>query len=131
MAKTCVVSVDSILDWGGGGCTLQSKGNFFYSTTIANSTMDSSVKTMEDGVVDSLPNRNAQPLKVSSSFLLKAKSTTKTHRPGSFGDSRSLRKLYNIPSSSSLSRVVKVFLRTIISFLYLICNLLSWTCIEI
>ena len=125
MVGTCVASVDSVLDCGGGGYTLQSKGNFLYSAATANSTMASSAKTMEDGVVDSPPNCKAQPLRVSSLSPLKAKSTTKMHCQGSFGDSRSSRKLYNIPSSSSPSGVVKVLLRNSISFLYLICNLLS------
>ena len=123
--------MDSVLDCGGGGFSLQSKGNFLYSAATTNSTMDSSVKTMEDGVEDSPPNRNAQPLRVSSLSPLKAKSTTQTGCLGSFGDSRSSCKLYNIPSSSSPSKVVKVFLRTSISFLYLSYYLLSWTCIEI
>ena len=131
MAGACVAYVDSVLDCRGGAYALQSKDNFLYFVATANSTMDNSTKTMEDGVVDSPPNRNAQPLRVSSLLPLKAKSTTKTHSPGSFGDSRCLCKLYNIPSSSSPSEVVKVFLRTYISFLCLICNLLSWTCIQI
>jgi hypothetical protein len=108
----CVASVDSVLDCGGGGCTLQSTGNFLYSAATANSTIDSSGKMIEDGVVDSPPNRNAQPVRVSSPSPLKAKSTTKTLCLGSYGDPRSSRKLYNIPSSSSPSGVLKVFLRT-------------------
>ena len=125
VAGACVASVDLVPDCGGGVFTIQSKGNFLYSAATANSTIDSSKKTIEDGIVDSLPNHNAQPLRVSSPSLLKAKSTTKTHCPGSFGDSRSSHKLYNIPSSSLPSGVVKVFLRTSINFLYLICSLLS------
>ena len=109
MAGACVASVDSVLDCGGGGCALQSKGNFLYSAATANSTIDSFGKTMEDGVVDSPPNRNAQPPRVSSPSPLKQKSITKTNRTGSFGDSRSSRKLYNIPSSSSPCGVMKVF----------------------
>ena len=117
MAGACVVSMDLVLDYEGGGCALQSKGDFLYSAAIANSTMENSAKTMEDGVVDSSPNRNAQPLRISSPSPLKAKLTTKTRCSGSFGDSRTLRKLYNIPSSSSFTGMVKVFLRTYISFL--------------
>jgi hypothetical protein len=131
VARACVASVDSVLDCKGWGLSFQSKGNFLYSATTTNSTMDNSAKTMEDGVVDSPPNRNAQLGRVSSPSPLKAKSTTQTRYLGSFGDSRSSRKLYNIPSSSSPSGVVKVFLRTSINFLYLSCYLLSWTCIEI
>ena len=131
MARACVASMDSILDCGGGSFVLQSKGNFLYSTAIVNSTMDNSIKMMEDGSIDSPSNRNAQPLRVNSPLLLKAKSTKKAHCLGSFGDSRSSHKIYNILSSSSPSGVVKVFLRTSISFLHLSCNLLSWTCIEI
>ena len=128
VAGAYIASMDSILDCGGRGCALQNKDNFLYSAATAISTMDTSAKTMEDGVVDSPPNCNAQPLRLNSSSQLKTKSTTKTHRPSSFGDLRSSRKFYNIPSSSLPSRAVKVFLRTSISFLYLRCNLLSWTC---
>ena len=53
MARACVASVNSVLDCGGGGFALQSKDNFLYSIAIANSTMDSSTKMMENGVVDS------------------------------------------------------------------------------
>ena len=115
----------------GGGFSLQNKGNFLYSAATVNSTMDSSAKTMEDSVVDSSPNRNAQPLRASSLSPLKAKSTTQRRCPSAFGDSRSSRKLYNILSSSSPLLAVKVFLRTSINFLYISCYLLSWMCIEI
>ena len=118
MARACIASVDSVLDCGGGGYALESKGNFFYSTATTNSTMDNSTKTLEDGVVDSPPNCNVHPLRFSSLSPLKAKSITKTRRPGSYGDSRSSRKLYNIPSSSLPCGVMKVFLMTSISFLY-------------
>ena len=124
MAGACVASLDSVLNCVDGGCGQQSKGNFLYSATTANSTMDNSAKMMEDGVVDSPPNRNALPLRVNSPSPLKTKSSTRIHRPGSFADSRSSRKLYNIPSSSLPSIVVKVILRTSIIFLNLNCNLL-------
>ena len=75
MARACVASVDSVLNCR-GDFSLQSKGNFLYSAAIANSTMDSPAKMMEDGVVDSPPNCNAQPLRVSPPSPLKAKSTT-------------------------------------------------------
>ena len=120
MAGACVASLDSVLSCGDGGCAPQSKGNFLYSAATANSTMENSAKTLEDGVVDSPPNRNALPLRVSSPSPLKTKSSTRTQRSGSFGDTRSSRKLYNIPSSSSPSRVVKVFLRTSIIFKLLV-----------
>jgi hypothetical protein len=107
----CVASVDSIVDWGGGRWdgSIQSKGNFLYSTAIANSTMDCSTKMMEDGVVESPPNRNVQPVAVSSPSPLRAKCATPTRNRHSFGDSRSSRKLYDNPSSSLLCGVVKVF----------------------
>jgi hypothetical protein len=71
--------------------------------------MDSSTETMEDAVVDSLPNHNAQPLIVSYPSPLRAKSMTSAHMLGSFGDSRSSCKLYDSPSSSMPCGVLKVF----------------------
>jgi hypothetical protein len=61
-----VASVDSVVDCTGWDCSLQSKGNFLYYAATANSTMDNSTKTMDDGVVDSPSNRNAQLVIVSS-----------------------------------------------------------------
>jgi hypothetical protein len=84
--------VDSVVDCGGWDYSLQSKGNFLYSVAIANSTMDSSTKMIEDGVVDSPPNRNAQPVIVNSPSPLRAQSTTLVRIQGSFNDSRSSHK---------------------------------------
>jgi hypothetical protein len=100
--------MDSVFDCGGGDYSLQSKGNILYSAATANSTMDSSTKIMEDGIVDSPPTRNAQPLRVISPLPLRTKSMTPTHIQGSFSNSRSSRKLHGIPSSSMPSEVVKV-----------------------
>ena len=108
MPRACVASVDSIFDCGGGDYSFQSKGNFLYSTAIANSTMDNSTKTIEDGIVDSPPTHNAQPLRVSSLSPLRTKSMTPAHTWGSFNNSRSSRKLDGIPSSSMPSKVVKI-----------------------
>jgi hypothetical protein len=102
------------VDCKGWSCSLQNKGNFFYSAAIANLTIDNLTKMMEDGVVDSPPNRNAQSVTVSSPSPLRAKSTTPASILGSFGDLRSSRKFYDIPSSSLLCRVVKVFSKTFI-----------------
>jgi hypothetical protein len=107
--KNCVASVDSIVDCKGWDGSIQSKGNFFYSAATTNSTMDCSTKMMEDGVVDSPPNRNVQPVVVSSPSPLRAKCATPTRNRHSFGDSRSSRKLYDNPLSSLLYGVVKVF----------------------
>ena len=97
------------MDCGGWDYLLQSKGNILYFVAIANSTMDSSTKMIEDVVVDSLPNCNAQPVIVNSPSLLKAKSMTLACIQGSFNDSRSFHKFYNILSSSLSYRVSKVF----------------------
>jgi hypothetical protein len=107
--RTCVASVDSVVDCGRWDCSLQSKGNFLYSAATANSTMDSSTKMIEDGVVDNPPNRTAQLVTISSPSPLRAKSTTLVRIWASFGDSRSCR---NIPSSSLSCGVAKVFSKT-------------------
>jgi hypothetical protein len=67
------------------------------------------MKTMDDGIVDSPPNRNAQLVIASSPSPLRAKSMKPARIRGSFGDSRSSCKLYDIPSSSLPSGMVKVF----------------------
>jgi hypothetical protein len=71
-----MASVDSVVDCKGWDCLLQSKGNFLYSAVTANSTMDNLTKTMDNGVVNSPPNHNAQPMTVSSLSPLRAKLTT-------------------------------------------------------
>ena len=52
VVRACVAFMDLVLNCGGEGFVLQNKGNFLYFVAIENSTMDSSMKTMEDGVVD-------------------------------------------------------------------------------
>jgi hypothetical protein len=51
----------------------RSKGNFLYSTALANSTMDYSTKVIEDGVVDSPLSRGHVPHVVGSSSPLRVK----------------------------------------------------------
>jgi hypothetical protein len=55
--------------------------------------MDKSKKMIEDGVVDSPPNRNSHPVTVNSPSPLRAKTRTMARTPGSNGDSISF---YNI-----------------------------------
>jgi hypothetical protein len=62
---------------------------------------------MEDGVVDSPPNRNVQPVAVSSPSPLRAKCAIPTRNRHSLGDPRSSRKLYDNPSSSLLCGLVE------------------------
>ena len=71
-----MASVDSVVDCGGWNYLLQSKGNFFYFAATANSTMDNSTTTKDDGVVNSPPNCNTQPMTINSLLLLRAKLTT-------------------------------------------------------
>jgi hypothetical protein len=92
--------------------------------------MDCSTKMIEDGVVDSPPNRNAQPVIVSSPLPLRTKSMTPACIRGSFGDSRSSCKFYDIPSSFLPCGVVKVFSKTFIGVWYFSCYLMTCTCIE-
>jgi hypothetical protein len=70
--------------------------------------MDNSTKVIENGVVYIPPSRIAHPLKMNSPSPLRVKTRTIACILGSNGDSRSSRKLYEIPSSIPC-RVVKVF----------------------
>ena len=54
LALPCQASADSILDYG--QYVILSTGNFLCSAPMVNSTMDFSVKPIEEGVVDSPPN---------------------------------------------------------------------------
>ena len=54
VALPCQASADSILDYE--QYVIFSTGNFLYSAPMVNSTMDFSVKPIEEGVVDSPPN---------------------------------------------------------------------------
>ena len=73
------------------------------------------MKTMDNGIVDSPSNCNAQLVIVSSPLPLRSKSTTLAHIWGSFGDSRFSCKLYDIQSSSLPYGVVKIFFKTFIA----------------
>jgi hypothetical protein len=82
--------------------------------------------------------RNVQPVIVGFPSPLRAKSTTPACMLGSFGDSRSSCRLYNIPSSrlynipsSSMSYgVLKVFSKTFTGIQYFSRYLFTRTCIE-
>ena len=68
LALPCQASADSILDYG--QYVILSTGNFLCSAPTVNSTMDFSVKHIEDGVVDSPPNSKLRlPISCSPSPL--------------------------------------------------------------
>ena len=57
--RTCIASVDSVVDCRRWYNLFQSKGNFFlYSIATTNLTMDSSTKMIEDGIAEYLFNHN-------------------------------------------------------------------------
>ena len=60
LALPCQASADSILDYG--QYVILSTGNFLCSAPTVNSTMDFSIKPIEEGVVDSPPNRKLRLL---------------------------------------------------------------------
>jgi hypothetical protein len=99
----------SVLDLGGLDYSQQSKGNFLYSTMIANSTMDYLTKVIEDSVVNSLHSRGHVPLMVNSLLPLRVKTGAVVWILNSMVDSRSLKKFYNSPSSSIPKALVKVY----------------------
>ena len=68
----CTVSVDSVMDIEAYAISQHSKGNLLYSAPTAQSTMDYSSMTVEDGVVDSPPSCGA-PLVVNSPSPLQGK----------------------------------------------------------
>ena len=68
----CTASVDSVMDIGAYAISQHSKGNLLYSAPTAQSTMDYSLKAVDNGVVDSPPSRGAS-LTVNSPSLLREK----------------------------------------------------------
>jgi hypothetical protein len=63
------------MDLEGLDYSQRSKLNFLYSAATTNSTMDYSVKVIEDDAVDSPPSRSQIPLTVSSPSPLKVTSS--------------------------------------------------------
>jgi hypothetical protein len=109
-------SMDSSLDLGGLDFFQQSKGNFLYFTTTANSIMDYLTKLIKDDVVDSLPNCNHIPHVVSPPSLIKVKSKAAARILSSIVDSRSFQKLYDSPSASIPKVLVKEYF--VLTFVY-------------
>ena len=92
VALPCQASADSILDYG--QYVILSTGNFLYSAPTVNSTMDFSVKPIEEGVVDSPPNNKLRlPISCSPSPLRPMHRRASSMSPDS-SDKRTQRKLY-------------------------------------
>ena len=88
----CVASDDSFLEYGQN--TILSTGNFLCSATTANSTMDFSTKPVEDGVVDSPPNRAHRLRKSCSPSPLRSRDPTTSRMSPSASERVPQRKLY-------------------------------------
>jgi hypothetical protein len=76
--------------------------------STANSTMDYSTKMIEDGVVDNSPSCGQALLTVSLPSSLRGRTSPVVRILSTATDSRSFRKLYDSPSSSTPSALVKV-----------------------
>ena len=102
-ALPCQASADSILDYK--QYVMLSTGNFLCSAPMVNSTMDFSVKPIEEGVVDSPPNSKLRlPISCSPSPLRSMDSHASSMSPNS-SDKGTQRKLYGeetIPIATTL-----------------------------
>ena len=92
LALPCQASADSILDYG--QYVILSTGNFLCSAPMVNSTMDFSVKPIEEGVVDSPPHSKlGLPISCSPSPLRSMHHRALSMSPDS-SDKGTQRKLY-------------------------------------
>ena len=92
LALPCQASADSILDYG--QYVILNTGNFLCSAPMVNSTMDFSVKPIEEGVVDSPPNSKLHlPISCSPSPLRSMDRRASSMLPGS-SEKGTQRKLY-------------------------------------
>ena len=92
LALRCQASADSILDYG--QYVILSTGNFLCSAPTVNSTMDFSIKPIEEGVVDSPPNSKLRlPISCSPSPLRSMDRCASSMSPGSC-EKGTQRKLY-------------------------------------
>ena len=92
LALPCQASADSILDYG--QYVILSTGNFLCSAPMVNSTMDFSIKPIEEGVVDSPPNSKLHlPISCSPSPLRWMDRRALSMSPGS-SEKGTQRKLY-------------------------------------
>ena len=88
----CEASTDSILDYG--QYVILSTGNFLCSAPTVNSTMDFSIKPIDEGVVDSPPNTKLHmPISCSPSPLRSVHRCASSMSPNS-SDKGTQRKLY-------------------------------------
>ena len=98
VALPCQASADSILDYG--QYVILSTGNFLCSARTIKSTMDFSIKPIEEGVVDSPPNSKLRlPISCSPSLLRLMDRRALSMSPGSCKKGTQ-RKLYGVESIS-------------------------------
>ena len=91
----CAASADSILDYGQYTISQSGLGHIMFSAPIAQSTMDFSMKPINDGVVDSPPNGGKRPRLLSSPSPLKTRSLTTSPNTRSSAGGAPQRKLYD------------------------------------
>ena len=92
LALPCQASADSILDYG--QYVILSTGNFLCSAPTVNSTMDFSVKPIEEGVVDSPPNSKLRVLILCSPSPLRSMHRHASSMSPDSSDKGTQRKLY-------------------------------------
>lgn len=88
----CVASDDSFLEYGQN--TILSTGNFLCSAITTNSKMDFSTKPVEDGVVDSPPNKAHRLRKSCSPSPLRSRDPTTSRMSPSTSERVPQKKLY-------------------------------------
>ena len=73
-----IASVDSVMEFGTCAFLQRRKGNFLYSAATTQSMIDYSRKALEDGIVDSPPNRDVVPVAVNSPSPLRSKASARS-----------------------------------------------------
>jgi hypothetical protein len=91
-ALPCRASEDSILDYG--QYVILSTGNFMCSAPTINSTMDFAIKHIEDGVVDSPPEKKPRLPVSCSPSPLRSRDARDSSVPPNLNDNGTQRKLY-------------------------------------
>lgn len=92
-------SADSIMDYGQYAISQSGLGHIMYSAATAQSTMDFSMKPIDDGVVDSPPNGGKRPRPVRSPSPLKSHTLCASPRTRSSDGGAPPRRLYCLPEN--------------------------------
>ena len=110
----CAASADSIMDYGKYAILQSGLGHIMYSVATAHSTMDFSMKPIDDGVVDSPPNSGKRSRPVSLPLPLKSRTVSASPNIRSIAIGATQRRLYRLHDNFEMKEDL-IFIEVIVN----------------